>query len=49
MLADLHGDRPVRYVCRAYDVSEALYYTWRDRLLEGGKSTLDAPRDKKPP
>jgi len=25
-----------------------LYYQWRDRLLEGGKAALAAPRDKVP-
>jgi transposase-like protein len=49
VLAGLRGDRPVRDVCRAYEISEALYYQWRDRLLEGGKSALASPRDKKPP
>ncbi len=46
MLAGLRGDRPVRDVCREYEISETLYYQWRDRLLEGGKSALVTPRDK---
>lgn len=49
VLAGLRGDRPVREVCRAYEVSEALYYQWRERLLEGGKAALGTARDKKPP
>ncbi len=48
VLAGLRGDRSVREVCREHEVSEALYYQWRDRLLEGGKVALAAPRDKTP-
>jgi transposase-like protein len=49
VLAGLRGDRPVRDVCRDYEISEALYYQWRERPLEGGKAALATPRDKKPP
>jgi transposase len=49
VLAGLRGDRAVRDVCREYEISEALFYQWRERLLEGGKAALAAPRDKKPP
>ena len=49
VLAGLRGDRPVRDVCREYEISEALFYQWRERLLEGGKAALATPRDKKPP
>jgi transposase-like protein len=48
VLAGLRGDRSVRDVCREYEIAETLYYQWRDRLLEGGKEALAAPRDKKP-
>ena len=46
VLAGLRGDRSVRDVCREYEISETLYYQWRDRLLEGGKQALATPRDK---
>ncbi len=49
VLAGLRGDRPTRDVCREYQISEALFYQWRERLLEGGKGALATPRDKKPP
>ena len=49
VVAGLRGDRPVRDVCREYEISEALYYQWRERLLEGGKTALATPRDRKPP
>jgi len=48
VLAGLCGSRSVREVCGEHEVSEALYYQWRDRLLEGGKAALAAPRDKTP-
>jgi transposase len=49
VLAGLRGDRSTRDVCREYEISETLYYQWRERLLEGGKAALASPRDKKPP
>ncbi|NHC46737.1 transposase [Motilibacter aurantiacus] len=33
-------------MCREYEIAETLYYQWRDRLLEGGKTALATPRDK---
>lgn len=49
MLAGVCGDRSVRDVCREYEISEPLFYQWRDRLLEVGKAALATRRDKKPP
>ncbi len=40
VLAGMRGDRSVRDVCREHDVAEALYYSWRDKILEGGKAAL---------
>ena len=48
VLAGLRGDRSVREVRREHEVSEARYYQWRDRLLEGGRAALTAPRDQTP-
>lgn len=48
VLAGLRGDRSVRDVCREYEISETLFYQWRDRLLEGGRQALATPRDKLP-
>jgi transposase len=48
VLAGLRGDRTVRDVCRAYEISEALYYDWRDRLLEAGKAALAVSRGRGP-
>jgi len=47
VLAGLRGDRPVRDVCREHEITEASYYQWRDRLLEGGKEALKRPNEKK--
>ncbi len=46
VLAGLRGDRSIRDVCREHEIAETLYYSWRDKLLEGGKATLAgrAPR-----
>jgi transposase-like protein len=46
VLAGLRGDRTVRDVCREFEIAETLYYQWRDRLLEGGKTALATSRDK---
>jgi transposase-like protein len=40
VIAGMRGDRSVRDVCREHDVAEALYYSWRDKNLEGGKAAL---------
>jgi transposase len=48
VLAGLRGDRSVREVCREYQIAETLYYQWRERLLDGGKSALANPREKTP-
>ncbi len=47
MLAGLRGDRSVRDVCREHQISEALYYQWRDRLLEAGRDALRRPNEKR--
>jgi len=33
VLAGLKGDRSVAEVCRGAEISENLYYSWRDKLL----------------
>ena len=38
VLAGLRGDRSVAEVCREHQISENLFYTWREKLLEGGWS-----------
>jgi transposase len=36
VLAGLRGDRTVREVCREHEISDTLFYSWRDKLIEGG-------------
>jgi transposase-like protein len=40
VLAGLRGEKSIREVCREHEIAETLYYSWRDKLLEGGKSAL---------
>src|SRR5260370_41150544 len=40
VLAGMRGDRSIKEVCRDHQIAETLYYTWRDKLLEGGHSAL---------
>lgn len=40
VLAGLRGERSVRDVCREHEIAETLYYSWRDKLIEGGKLAL---------
>jgi transposase len=40
VLAGLRGDRPVRDVCREHQIAETLFYTWREKLFEGGLAAL---------
>ena len=40
VLAGLRGERSVRDVCREHEIAETLYYSWRDKLLEGGAKEL---------
>ena len=35
VLAGLRGDRSVKEVCREHQISDTLFYSWRDKLLEG--------------
>jgi len=46
VLAGLRGDRSVRDVCREAEISENLYYSWRDKLLEAGQAALNG-RDER--
>jgi transposase len=46
MLAGLRRDRPVKEVCREHQISDKLYYSWRDELLEGGGAALAGKEDR---
>jgi transposase len=40
VLAGMRDDKTVRDVCREHEIAGALYYSWRDKLLEGGLKEL---------
>ena len=46
VLAGLRGDRSVREVCREHEISETLYYSWREKLLEGGREALAGKEER---
>ena len=46
VLAGLRGERSVKEVCREHQISETLYYGWRDKLLEGGRVALAGKEDR---
>jgi transposase len=47
VIAGLRGDRSIKEVCRDHEIAETLYYSWRDKLLEGGKAAL-AGKEERP-
>ncbi len=40
VLAGLRGDVQVKELCRQHEIAETLYYSWREKLLQGGRETL---------
>ncbi len=40
VLEGLKGNRTVSDICREHQISQTLYYRWRDKFLEGGKKAL---------
>ncbi len=40
VLAGLRGEVSIKEVCRRHEIAETLYYTWREKLLEGGEAAL---------
>ena len=46
VLAGLRGDRSVKDVCREHEIAETLYYSWRDKLIEGGREQRSGKEDR---
>jgi transposase len=46
VVAGLRGDRSVKEVCREHAISETLYYSWREKLLDGGRETLAGKEER---
>lgn len=40
VMEGLKEKRSVAEICRENEISQTLYYRWRDRFLEGGKKAL---------
>ena len=40
VLEGLRGEKSVAEICREHQISQALYYRWRDRFLEAGQKGL---------
>ncbi|WP_373920418.1 helix-turn-helix domain-containing protein [Thermodesulfovibrio sp. Kuro-1] len=41
VLEGIKGTKSVADICREHKISQALYYRWRDKFLEGGKKALN--------
>lgn len=46
VVAGLRGDRSIKEVCRDHEITETLYYSWRDKLLEGGREALAGKEER---
>jgi transposase-like protein len=40
VLEGLKEKKPIAKICREYQITQKLYYRWRDKFLEGGKNAL---------
>ena len=45
VLEGLKGNTTVAELCRKYQISETLYYKWRDKFLEGGRKAFLSPEN----
>jgi transposase len=46
VLAGLRGDVSVKDLCRQHQIAETLYYSWREKLLDGGKVALAGKEER---
>jgi transposase-like protein len=46
VLAGLRGEVSVAEVCREHQISETLFYTWREELFEGGAERLSGKEER---
>ena len=46
VLAGLRGEVSVKELCRQHEIAEALYYQWREKLLEGGREALAGKQER---
>jgi transposase-like protein len=46
VLAGLRGDVSVKELCRQHEIAETLYYSWREKLLAGGREALAGKQER---
>jgi transposase-like protein len=46
VLAGLRGEMSVAEVCREHQISETLFYGWREKLLEGADKCLSGKEER---
>jgi transposase-like protein len=46
VLAGLRSDVSVKELCRQHEIAETLYYSWREKLLEGGREALAGKQER---
>jgi len=46
VLAGVRGGRSVKEGGREHQISDTLFYSWRDKLLEGGRAALAGKEDR---
>ena len=47
VVAGLRGDVSVKQLCRQHAIAETLYYSWREKLLEGGREALAGKEERR--
>jgi transposase len=47
VLAGLRGEVSVKELCRQHAIAETLYYSWREKLLEGGRTALAGKEERR--
>lgn len=40
VMEGIKGQKSVAEICRTHQISQTLFYKWRDQFLEGGKKAL---------
>ena len=47
VMEGLRGEKPIAQLCREHDVTESLYYKWRDQFLEQAPHVFEDQRHAK--
>jgi transposase len=47
VVAGLRGDVTVKELCRQHEIAETLYYSWREKRLEGGRAALAGKEERR--